>query len=137
MAIHSLVASLSFDFQGKSYNLQSVVDIEKVITHTDFYQSIYQQLAQDNDIDLYSYQLEVMMDQEIHFSKPQGCTKSCINDGELNLVKLRKNYEQVSLEGAIQSIVQQHLDLNECSDNVKKALIKAYQVGRDSSRNSD
>ena len=71
MVAHSLLASLSFDYQGKSHTLQSVINIESILSHEDFYQSVYLQLAQEHDIDLYSYQLEIMMDQLFTFLMPK------------------------------------------------------------------
>jgi hypothetical protein len=55
MTRNSLLASLLFDYQGKSHALQSEINIEDIISHEDFYQSVYLRLAQEHDINLYSY----------------------------------------------------------------------------------
>ena len=135
MVTHSLLASLSFDYQGKSHTLQSVINIENIISHEDFYQSIYLQLAQEHDIDLYSYQLEIMMDQTIQFSQAKGCAESCIDNQSLDLVLLRQRYEQVFCLEQIEVVTAKHLNSSEMTGGVKKALIEAYQLGRASSQN--
>jgi hypothetical protein len=135
MVTHSLLASLSFDYQGKSYTLQSVINIENIISHEDFYQSIYLQLAQEHDIDLYSYQLEIMMDQTIQFSQAKGCAEGCIDNQSLDLVLLRQRYEQVFCLEQIEVVTAKHLNSSEMTEGVKKALIEAYQLGRASSQN--
>ena len=137
MAKHSLLASLSFDFQGKHYALQSVIDIEKNIFHKDFYQSIYLQIAQENDIDLYSYQLEVMMDQTIDFSNAKGCAKGCIDNSGVNLDQLRQHYDNVVCSEHLEVVATNYLGSSEVTQNVKKALIEAYKLGRLSSQNLD
>jgi hypothetical protein len=135
MVTHSLLASLSFDYQGKSYVLQSVINIENIISHEDFYQSIYLQLAQKHDIDLYSYQLEIMMDQTIQFSEAKGCVEGCIDNQSLDLGLLRQHYEQVFCLEQIEVVTAKHLNSSEMTEGVKKALIEAYQLGRASSQN--
>jgi len=133
--INSLLASLSFDYQGKSYALQSSVNVAKIISHEDFYQSVYLQLAQENDIDLYSYQLEVMMDQDIHFSNATGCAEGCIESRELNLELLRDQYEKLLCSERLEVIALKCLSPSEMTASVKKALIEAYQLGRVSNQN--
>ena len=135
MAKHSLLASLSFDYQGKSYALQSVINIESILSHEDFYQSVYLQLAQEHDIDLYSYQLEIMMDQTIHFSDAKGCVEGCIDNQSLNLVLLRQHYEQGLCLERIEVVAAKHLNSTEMTEGVKKALIEAYQLGKAFSQN--
>jgi len=135
MGSHSLLASLSFDYQGESYALQSVVDIENAISHEDFYHSIYMQLAHEHDINLYSYQLEIMMDQAIHFSDAKGCVEGCIENQSLDLELLRGCYEQVLCLEKIENVASKHLNSSEMTQGVKKALIEAYQLGKASSQN--
>jgi hypothetical protein len=135
MAKHSLLASLSFDYQGKSHALQSVINIENVISHEDFYQSVYLQIAQECGIDLYSYQLEIMMDQDIQFSEAKGCAEGCIDNQSLNLELLRQRYDHVLCLEQIEVVVSKHLNSTEMTKGVKKALIEAYQLGKASSQN--
>jgi hypothetical protein len=135
MVAHSLLASLSFDYQGKSYALQSVINIENIISHEDFYQSIYLQLAQKHDIDLYSYQLEIMMDQTIRFSQAKGCVEGCVDNQSLDLKLLRQHYEQVLCLERVEIVTEKHLNSSEMTESVRKALIEAYQLGKASSQN--
>lgn len=132
---HSLHASLSFDYQGNTHTLLSVINIENIISHEDFYQPIYVQLAQEHDIDLYSYQLEIMMDQAIQFSNAQGCAEGCIDDQSLNLELLRQHYEQMLCLEKIEDVATKHLNSSEMTEGVKKALIEAYQLGKASNQN--
>ena len=132
---HSLHASLSFDYQGKSFALQSLINIKNIVTHEDFYRSVYLQLAQEHNIDQYSYQLEVMMDQNIHFSDAKGCAEGCIDNQSLNLDLLRKNYEQVVCLERIEIVSLKYLNSSEMTQSVKQALIEAYQLGKTSSQN--
>tara|TARA_B110000914_G_C15460744_1_gene445731 strand:+ start:723 stop:1133 length:411 start_codon:yes stop_codon:yes gene_type:complete len=132
---HSLHASLSFDYQGKSFALQSLINIKNIVTHEDFYRSVYLQLAQEHNIDQYSYQLEVMMDQNIHFSDAKGCAEGCIDNQSLNLDLLRKNYEQVLCLERIEIVSLKYLNSSEMTQSVKQALIEAYQLGKTSSQN--
>lgn len=117
--------------------MQSFVNIADVILHEDFYRSIYLKLAQDNGIDVYSYQFEVMLDQDIYFSQAQGCARGCLKNGELNIDKLRQNFQQMSSEQVVQSIVNKYLSSDESTDRVKKAMLEAFQLGRASTQKLD
>ena len=71
MAINQVTASISFDYKGQNFLLKNEINIDNIISHDDFFNSVYVFIAQENNIDLYSYQFEIMIDQNIVFS-PQN-----------------------------------------------------------------
>lgn len=123
--MNSLTASVCFDFQGKSYNIDSEIQIDAIINHQDFYNSIYLALAKIGEIGLYTYEFEIMMDQDIIFSNASGCVVGCIENGKLNLNLLRKNHQLIKINPQIEKLIDEYKKNND----LKQALIQAYMLG--------
>jgi hypothetical protein len=123
---NTVTASVNFDYQGKSYDLSCEINIDNVINHEDFFNAIYLLLAKNNNIGLYSYQLEVMMDQDIIFSNEKGCVQGCVNQGNLDLALLRSNHEKVICLPMIEKIATRFATDND----ITQALIDAYILGK-------
>jgi hypothetical protein len=98
MFTNTVTATIEFDYQGKHYDLKTVIDIDHMIHHDDFFNSVYISIARANDIDAYSYQLEVMLDQEIIFSNEKGCVVECVSNGNLDLDLLKENHQKICKE---------------------------------------
>jgi hypothetical protein len=129
---NTVTANVNFDYQGKNYDLWCKVNIDNVINHENFFNTIYLLLAKTNDIDLYSYQLEVMMDQDIVFSDENGCVQGCVNQGNLNLTLLKSNHEKVICLPMIEKIATRFATDND----ITQALVDAYVLGKKGQQNS-
>lgn len=130
MQDYALLACVDFDYQGKHYALKSLIKLETALQHENFFHSIYLNLAQENNIGLYSYELEVLMDQPIIFSSEIGYVKECIIDGELDLMKLKKVCQQLKDKQLIAKIAQQYFSPSALTDNILDALTAAYLLGK-------
>ncbi len=127
--MNKLTATVEFDFKGKHHQLSSEIDIDKVITHEDFYNSVYLSIANNNNIGLYTYELEIMMDQEITFSNAKGCSIGCIDDGLLNLDALRDSHNKHLCQPIITDLINKY-DLNTQDNVLINALTDAYLQGK-------
>ena len=127
---NTLTAAIDFDYQGQHYALKNTFDVEHIIYHDDFYQSVYISIAKANDIDLYSYQLEIMMDQDIIFSNEKGCVVGCVNNGVLDLEKLKAVHQKIECLPKIERIIRQYIPKSEHSENITQAMIGAYLLGK-------
>lgn len=131
MFTNTVTASIDFDYQGQHYALKNTLDIDHIIYHDDFYQSVYASIAKANDIDLYSYQLEVMMDQGIVFSNEKGCVQGCVTDGVLDLELLREVHQKVECLPVIQPLINKF----KADNDITSALVEAYLLGKKSIKN--
>ncbi len=128
MFINTITANIDFDYQGQHYSLKNTLDIDHIIYHDDFYQSVYLSVAKANKIDLYSYQLEVMMDQTIVFTNEKGCVQGCITDGVLDLELLREIHQKVDCLPAIRPLIEKF----KANNDLTSVLIEAYLLGKKS-----
>ncbi len=133
MLTNTVVVNIDFDYQGQHYALKDVINIDYIIYRENFYHSVYLSIARANNIDLYSYQLEIMMDQTIVFSNEKGCVQGCVSQGILDLALLKEAYQKVECLPTIERIIQQYIPKLERSDNITKALVEAYILGKSAS----
>lgn len=133
MFTNAVTATIKFDYQGQHYDLKTAIDIDHLIHHENFFNSVYTSIAQANDIDVYSYQLEVMFDQGIHFSNEKGCVVGCVNDGNLDLDLLKENYKIAECIPKVELIMNQHFSKDQHSEILTKALTAAYLLGKSGS----
>jgi len=127
--MNKLTATVEFDFKGEHHQLSSEIDIDKVITHEDFYNSIYLSIANENNIGLYTYELEIMMDQNIVFSNAKGCSIGCVDNGLLNLDTLRDSHNKHLCQPIVNNIIDKYA-LNKQDNTLINALTDAYLQGK-------
>lgn len=130
MFTNTVTATIEFDYQGQHYDLKTVIDIDHIIHHEDFFNSVYTSIARANDIGTYSYQLEVMLDQEINFSNEKGCVVGSITDGNLDLALLREGYEKAECIPKVELVMNQYIPKDQHSEALTKALTAAYLLGK-------
>ncbi|HAD99042.1 MAG TPA: hypothetical protein DCG46_02615 [Gammaproteobacteria bacterium] len=130
MFTNTVTATIEFDYQGQHYDLKTVIDIDHIIHHEDFFNSVYTSIARANDIGTYSYQLEVMLDQEINFSNEKGCVVGCVNNGNLNLDLLRESYQKAECVPKVELIMHKHFTKDQYSEQIIQALMEAYLEGK-------
>nr|ACX30510.1 hypothetical protein SUP05_FGYC13J70027 [uncultured Candidatus Thioglobus sp.] len=130
MFTNVVTTTIEFDYQGQHYDLKTVIDIDHIIHHEDFFNSVYTSVARANNIGAYSYQLEVMLDQDIHFSNEKGCVVGCVIDGSLDLNLLRESYQKAECIPKVELIMNQHIPKDQHSEILTKALTAAYLLGK-------
>jgi hypothetical protein len=130
MFTNVVTATVDFDYQGQHYALKNVIDIDYIIHHEDFFNSVYLSIAKANNIDLYSYQLEILIDQNIVFSNEKGCVQGCVNNGEIDLDLLKENQLQAECLPKVEGIMHKYFTKDQHSDEIIQALIEAYLEGK-------
>jgi hypothetical protein len=129
--MNTLLATVKFDYQGQHYHLKTQLDIDKIIHHEDFYNSVYFAIARDNNIGLYSYHLEVLMDQNIVFSKAQGCAVGCVDDmGNINIQQLKTAQQIAESLPVVNSILTKILPQEKDNQSLINAMTQAYLAGK-------
>jgi hypothetical protein len=130
---NTVTASIDFDFKGQHFSVSTEIDVDNKIYHQDFFYSVYLTIARDNDIDIYSYQFEIMTDQSIAFSNEKGCAVGCIINGELDIKLLRENHQTKDYLTKIDKIIRQHIPKNKRCKGISIAMKQAYLLGKKSS----
>jgi hypothetical protein len=117
-----ITASVSFDFKGISHNLKANIDFNSLVNieSAHLLDFIYTKIATQNNIDKYSYELEMLMNEEIIFSNPIGYIKQCFINKKLDLNLIKPIYEA----NIINDIIKKY-NLND-TKSLRNALLEAY-----------
>jgi hypothetical protein len=128
MNANTIRARVTLSFQGQTYELDSVIDLEAVSHPPDFHRL----LAQAARIDPYSYLYEVLESHEIEFSDATGLAARSCREGQFDWAQFdRDRRDEQDAQAALAAA--QHIlggrDL-EADTALKAALIAAYRAGK-------
>ncbi len=129
---NSIVVSIESYFKGKPLTPSMVLDLDALMAKSGEIPDLYPELAMANDIDLYSYELEVMMVEELRYSQPKGLAEQFFRDGEFDIAGFEKAWHEDVATEKVAEIAQREMgveDLN-AQPQLKAALLKAYQAGK-------
>lgn len=94
--------------------------------------SIYSTLAKEHGIDSYSYQYEVMQEEEITFQNPQGIAAMYFRDGNFDFDGFVSGWKEQKILILLQPIAVRELGIDDLDQHqgIKNALVQAYNLGR-------
>ena len=128
---NSVRAMLAFSFKGETHTLESVLDIDKLAQRYQDTPPLHRLIAEDNQIDHYSYQFEVLELEEIEFDQPTGTAMPFLADGQFDFEAYFKHHKKLIRDNQLQAIANSELGIADLADHpqLKTALEKAYQLG--------
>jgi hypothetical protein len=132
MSDNTVRARLAFSFRGETYELDSVIDLNRWGGESGEAPNFHQLLARVAGIDPYSYLYEALESHEIAFSDATGvATRSC-RDGRFDWARFEQDRREEWDWQVVRAIAQQTLgarDLDAALD-LKAALLAAYRAGK-------
>jgi hypothetical protein len=95
---------------------------------------LYTHLANENRIDIYSHEYDVMMMSDMEFSDATGMAARFVHDGNFDVEGFKSEWEKKRVDEQLQQIVSRHMDPADLEQHprLKQALAEAYQLGRES-----
>ena len=111
-----------------------VIDLGAHIQTEGGIDSLYPLLASHNNIDLYSYEYEMMLAEDLVFSDATGLAETFLEDGKFDLVAFELALNEESITEAISEIARTHLSVDDLSSqpDLKAALLEAFKLGQQS-----
>lgn len=130
-------AHVEFSFKGESHSLSSSLDLDALLEQHDELPDIHAILAQDNQIDTYSYLYEVMQSEELEFKNAQGSAADFLRDGHFDQTAFTDNWRGRKTLTLLQPIASSTMAINDLEQHpdLKNALIQAYNLGKRSAHN--
>lgn len=132
MSDNTVRARLAFSFKGETYELDSVIDLDRYLGEPGVTPDFHLHLAQAAGIDPYSYLYEVLEAHEIEFSDATGVAVRSCRDGWFDWTQFEQDrYEEQDWQvvRAIAERIMAARDLDADSD-LKAALLAAYRAGK-------
>jgi hypothetical protein len=125
--------SITFDFKGERFTPTATIELDDFITLESGLPHFHQILAQRNNIDLMSYQYEIMLEDRIQVSNAKGLVADFVSDGQLDEEAFLQARHELDMFEQLQTIAQTHLAVDDLEKNpaLKKALAEAFNLGKE------
>ncbi|HED15889.1 MAG TPA: hypothetical protein ENI64_03580 [Gammaproteobacteria bacterium] len=127
-----IVASVEFYYKGEKFIPSATIELFKYMDSKGQIPSLHMLLAQENGIDLYSYEYEIMLLENIRCTQAEGLATLCITNGEFDVEIFQGKWQEAKCHDILQSIVRRTMNIDNLDEHpeLKCALIEAYQVGK-------
>lgn len=131
---NSITVSLEFYFKGVKHTPSMVLDLNTHIKNKSDTHSLYALLAKSNNIDLYSYEYEMMLPEDFIFSDASGLASTFLEGGKFDFAAFEQALHDESLTEIISTIASDYLSVDDiCSQpKLKAALLEAFKLGQKS-----
>jgi hypothetical protein len=126
-----ITVKMNFSYKGKEFVFES---IEEMPLHLDglleFSESIPRRLALANEVDTYSYMFDSMECTPIEVIKAEGYVSRFMQGDSVPLERFLADCNEVTVEMLMQHIAENYMIHHEYDDDLKQALMVAYEIGR-------
>ena len=128
---NSIRATLEFSFQGKNHRLESILDLDSLAKKYQHTPPLHRLLADQHQINSYSYQYEMLEQEEILFDQPTGAAVNFLDETEFDFVAYFQYAAKTAPDLALQEIAKRELSIDDLAQHpqIKNALLQAYQEG--------
>ena len=130
---NALTITLPFSFKGKVFRPDCRINLDELMEKGSI-PCLYTHLANENRIDIYSYEYDVMMMSDMEFSDATGMATRFVRDGKFDIEGFESVWEEKRVDGQLQQIVNRHMNQTDIEQHpqLKQALTEAYRLGRES-----
>ena len=131
-----ITASVEFFFRGNKIAPSIELDLDKHMQTTGRIPDLFPLLARAGELDVYSYEFEMMQAEEIVFSNATGLAADYVSDGMFDMEAFMQAWKQTKLLEELQTIARQHLSVEDLHSQpeLKQALLDAYRLGKNNAQ---
>lgn len=129
-----ITISLPFSFRGETFRPSCSIDLDEQMQLGEL-PCLYTHLANENGIDIYSHEYDVMMMGELQVDHAEGLAAEFIHDGRFDSEGFVKRWHEQQLHDRLQAIAGRHLAVEKLEEapELKAALTAAWELGRSES----
>ena len=126
-----ITASVEFYFKGKKYSAFIELELDQHMELKAALPPLYPLLAQSLDLDLYSYEYEMMQSETICYSNAKGLCAQYCTDNCFDFDAFSSAWAENSVINKLSKIAQTHLSIDDLDEkpDIKDALLEAYKQG--------
>ena len=130
---NTIKLTIPFSFKGIEYAPSSVIDLDTFILGDQNLDIAYQMVANDNKIDNYSYEYEVLELASKIFSDPTGAACDFLSENHFDLEGFKRHRNNEQVFSTLKYIAKETLKIDKLEEHemLRKALLEAYDAGRD------
>jgi len=126
-----ITASVEFFFKGEKITASIELDLDQHMHSSGKLPRLYPLLASSINLDLYSYEYEMMQAENIIYSNAKGLATEHIIEGVLDAAAFENSWHESKQLEICQKIANKYLSINELQQHpeLKNALLEAYRQG--------
>lgn len=128
---NQVTASVEFFFKGNKICASIDLDTDHYMRSAGKLPVLYPLLARAGELDLYSYEYEMMQAEVITFSQASGLVAEFINEGQLDIPAFEKAWKENTILEQLKLIASEYLSKEDDAQSEKllAALLEAYNLG--------
>jgi len=128
---NTVTATIEFYFKGNKFSPSITIELDPHLHSGGGWPNLYPVIASQNNIDLYSYEYEMMLSETPVFSDATGLVADFIINGMLDIQAFENAWQENNILVKLLEIAQQHMDITDFQQNpaLKQALLDAYATG--------
>lgn len=133
---NTLDARVEFDFKGQHHVLRASIDLDRLMQDRGGLPDLHALLAKENDIDVYSYEYEMMEAEAVCVDKATGLAAACVRDDRFDADCFEQRWREQRIAERLQEVAGRHLRVDDLSQHpeLRAALLAAYRLGLEEGR---
>ena len=130
---NTIEAAIEFSFKGETYSFKETLDLDAIMAQNGKLFDIHLYLANQNDIDTYSYLYDAMESYPIVFENATGLARQFIEDSNFNIPGFEQAWQEQGTDQLFEEIIKKHLAniSPEFHTAIKNALRDAYNAAKE------
>ncbi len=129
---NQITAKVEFSYKGEVFSPSTIINLNNTMEEQDLLSSIHRKIAQENEIDTYSYLYEVMEQAEIIFINAQGLAIEFLSDNDFDFLAFQGALRETRHDQMCQKIAATEMGVDDLDQypGLRNALIKAFEFGK-------
>ncbi len=132
----SVKVEILFSYKGETITTSAIVEFDQYLEKNQPVPEFFQIVARVNDIDVYSYQYEVMEMGHFRYSEAKGLAVEFCQQDNFDLIGFIDKWKEEYVLSLLSDIAKKYLDIDDLDENeaIKNALHQAHQLGYHSNK---
>lgn len=131
---NTITVSAEFFFKGEKFSPSMMIDLDAHIRSKNDLAMLYPLLAKSNNIDLYSYEYEILLAENLVFSEATGLAVPFLDNGIFDIDAFEQALLDKNIIETVSTVAKTILSIDDLDTQpvLKAALIEAYKLGQKS-----
>ncbi len=128
---NSITATIEFYFKGVKFTPSITIDLDLHLQGEGGLPDFCSLIAKTNNIDIYSYEYEMMQAEQVNITDAQGMVTKHVIDGVLNYSNFENEWKNDIALQDIKMIVRKNMAISDLQQHpeFEKTLLEIYKLG--------
>ncbi len=130
-----ITATIEFYFKGEKFTPSLTIELDEHMQSSGSIPNLYPLIARESNIDLYSYEYEMMLAEAIKITKAEGIISDFVENELLNTEEFEKAWKKQKILTELEDIVKRNMGIDNLDQHpdLKQTLLYVYYLDRNPS----